>query len=299
MSPRIERAFEDLQRAGRKALVAYLCVGDPSLEESADLAEAAVAAGADILELGVPFSDPTADGPAIARASQRAIRAGATITRVIEIAARIRARVAAPLVLFGYYNPIAVTGEERVITLARDAGVDALLVVDLPPEEGQGLRAAARAAGMAIIPLITPTTDPARALRVIHPAGTTTGDSRPALSATPNADPGPTVIRAAASQGFIYYVAVTGVTGSSQAGHAQASREAAGLRDRFGLPVVVGFGIDGAASAREAAGPREGGASGIVVGTALVKAIEGASTPTSRRAAVQSLLGELRGALDG
>jgi tryptophan synthase alpha chain len=271
MSARLDRCFADLQQAGRKALVAYLCVGDPSLEESVDLAEAAVLAGADVLELGVPFSDPTADGPAIARASRRAIERGATITRVIEVAAAVRARVAAPIVLFGYYNPIAVTGEARVVALAAEAGVDALLVVDLPPEEGAGLRAAAAAAGIALIPLIAPTTSAARAERVIAASG---------------------------GRGFLYYVAVTGVTGSSQAGHALASEEAARLRERFGVPVVVGFGIDGAASAREAAGPRAGGASGIVVGTALVKAIEAAPTPEARTAAVRALISELRGALD-
>lgn len=271
MSARLDRTFDDLRQAGRKALVAYLCVGDPSLEESIDLAEAAVLAGADILELGVPFSDPTADGPAIAQASRRAIQTGATLTRVIEVAAAVRARVAAPIVLFGYYNPIAVTGDARVVALAADAGVDALLVVDLPPEEGHGLRAAATAAGLAIIPLIAPTTDPARAQRILG---------------------------ADAARGFIYYVAVTGVTGSSQAGHTQASEEAARLRERFELPVVVGFGIDGAKSAREAAGPHDGGASGIVVGTALVKAIHAAPTAEARRAAVRALIGELRSALD-
>ncbi len=270
MSARLDRRFDELRAAGRQALVAYLCVGDPSLDESVELAVAAVEAGADLLELGVPFSDPTADGPTIARASRRAIRAGATVTRVIEVAAAVRARVAAPIVLFGYYNPIAVTGEARVVSLAAAAGVDALLVVDLPPDEGPELRAAAAAAGLAVVPLIAPTTGAARAERILgaRPAGT--------------------------PRGFAYYVSVTGVTGSTAAPLADAGAEAAALERRHGLPVVVGFGIDGAARAREAAA---GGAAGIVVGTALVRRIEEGATAEARSASVRALIGELRSAL--
>ena len=159
---RIERTFTALRAARKKALVAYLCMGDPSLAESTELAVIAADAGADLLELGVPFSDPTADGPVIARAATRAIRGGATILKVLEAAALIRARTAVPLVLFTYYNPVLITGEDRVVAEARAAGVDALLVVDLPPEEGGSLRAAAAAAGIAMVPLVAPTSNDAR-----------------------------------------------------------------------------------------------------------------------------------------
>src|SRR5262245_32821569 len=137
---RIDRCFSNLQQQGRKALVAYLCIGDPALDESEGLAQAALDAGADMLELGVPFSDPTADGPSIARASQRAIAAGATVDRVIDVAARIRADSDAPLVLFSYYNPVLVTGEARVIERSSAAGIEGLLVGDLRHEGGSGER---------------------------------------------------------------------------------------------------------------------------------------------------------------
>src|SRR5262249_10941194 len=158
--------------------------GDPSLEASLGLARAAVLGGADVLELGVPFSDPTADGPAIARASERAIRAGSSLTRTIELAAELRKTSQVPIVLFGYYNPIFVLGEERAVSRARAAEIDALLVVDLPPEEGTLLRDAAQKADIAVVPLLAPTSGPSR-------------------------------VRAATARasGFLYYVSVTGVTG--------------------------------------------------------------------------------------
>jgi tryptophan synthase alpha chain len=273
---RLEACFAALRAERKKALVAYLCVGDPSLDASVELAVAAVEAGADILELGTPFSDPTADGPAIARASQRALRNGATLLGVLDVARRVRARVDAPIVLFGYVNPIEVTGAERVVRLAADAGIDALLVVDLPPEEAAGLRGLAASAGLALIPLIAPTTDAARASVIIGAAG---GDGS-----------GP--------RGFVYYVSVTGVTGSGEADFGLASREAEALRTRFGLPVVVGFGIDGPDAARRAAGPRGGGADGVVVGTALVKRVEAGESQETRVAGVRELTRSLRAALD-
>ncbi len=160
---RIESTFALLRASGKKALCAYLCMGDPSLAESIELAVAAAGAGADLLELGVPFSDPTADGPVIARAAMRAIHAGSTLAGVIDAAAAIRARTEVPLVLFTYYNPVLVTGEALVVERAKKAGIDALLLVDLLPEEGAELRAAAAAAGIAFVPLVAPTSDAARA----------------------------------------------------------------------------------------------------------------------------------------
>jgi tryptophan synthase alpha chain len=273
---RLAACFDALRAARRKALVAYLCVGDPSLDESVELALAAVSAGADVLELGVPFSDPTADGPTIARAAGRAIRAGATITAVIDVARRVRARCDAPLVLFSYYNPILITGETEAVARASAAGIDAILVVDLPPEESTSLRRAAETAGVAIVSLLTPTSDERRISAVLAAVGAAKG----------------------APPGFLYYVSMTGVTGSA-APELVAARDAAKvLSQRMDTPVVVGFGIDGGSAAREAAGPFGEGPDGIVVGTALVKAIERGASPGERIAGVKGLVSELRRALD-
>ncbi len=272
---RIDRCFGEIARAGKKALCAYLCIGDPSLEESEGLALAAVEAGADLLELGVPFSDPTADGPTIARAAERAIASGATLTRVIEVAARLRAKVDAPLVLFSYYNPILVTGEERVIALAAEAGIDALLVVDLPPEEAGPLRALAASRGLGIIPLLAPTSDPARVEAVRRAAEPPEG----------------------APRGFVYAISMTGVTGANPSDLSSAAAKAEALREAFGRPVLIGFGIDSGESAKRAAGPVGAGADGVIVGTAIVKRIERGTTPEERVAGVRELVSELRSAL--
>lgn len=261
-------------RTERKPLVAYLCVGDPSVDESVALALACVEAGADVLELGVPFSDPTADGPAIARASQRAIAAGGGLQATLGAARTIRQRLAGTgrdvgIVLFGYYNPIFVAGEARVARLAADAGVDALLVVDLPVEESGTLRAACGEAGVGVVPLLAPTS---RADRVAAVKGVAAGGSVP----------------------FVYYVSVTGVTGAAGVDASGAGGRAAELRASLGVPVVVGFGIDSGDKARAAA--RE--ADGVVVGTALVKAIEAAPSSTARLAAVGALVRDLRAGVD-
>jgi tryptophan synthase alpha chain len=255
---------------GKKVLVTYLCVGDPSVDESVELALACIRSGADVLELGVPFSDPTADGPAIARASQRAIAAGGGLSATLRAARAVRA--AAPevgIVLFGYYNPIFVRGEGRSIADAAEAGVDAMLVVDLPVEESSSLCAAAGARGIGIIPLLAPTS---RAERIA-------------------------AARAATGRGpvpFVYYVSVTGVTGSASLDAREAGRRAAEVQRQVGRPVVVGFGIDSRAKARDAAAQ----ASGVVAGTALVRAIEEGSAPAQRRAAVEALVADLRAGVD-
>jgi tryptophan synthase alpha chain len=252
-----------------KVLIAYLCIGDPNLEESVELARACVRAGADVLELGVPFSDPTADGPVIARASQRAIAHGGGLEATLRAARILRA--AEPevgIVLFGYYNPIFVRGDVRLAREAAEAGVDALLVVDLPIEEGDALREAARGHGVGMIPLLAPTSSGERVAAV----------------------------RKAAARGgmpFVYYVSVTGVTGAAVDAQ-EAGDRAAGLRAELGLPVVVGFGIDSRAKARAAASRSDG----AVVGTALVRAIEDGKTPSERRAAVEALVRELRAGVD-
>jgi tryptophan synthase alpha chain len=260
---RLETLF---RRGERKVLVAYLCVGDPSVDESIELGRTCVRAGADVLELGVPFSDPTADGPAIARASQRAIAAGGGFEATLRAARAIReSDPDVGLVLFGYYNPIFVRGEDRAVEEAARAGVDALLVVDLPVEEATSLRSAARRHAVGVVPLLAPTS---RAARVRATAEAAAEGVAP----------------------FLYYVSVTGVTGSGALDAAEAGRRAGALRDETRLPVVVGFGIDSKAKARDAAAC----ADGVVVGTALVRAIEEGRTPEERKGRVEALMRELR-----
>jgi tryptophan synthase alpha chain len=277
---RIAAVFERRAREGKKVLVTYLCVGDPSVQESIELARACVRAGVDVLELGAAFSDPTADGPAIARASQRAIAAGGgfeatlRVTRELRASPELRALGAegkdVAIVLFGYYNPIFVHGDARAVREAAEAGADGMLVVDLPLEEGAVLRDEAAARGIAIVPLLAPTSSGARvaALSAAKARG------RP--------------------MGFVYYVSVTGVTGTGDADAARAGREAGRLRRDLGLPIVVGFGIDSRDKARAAAAE----ADGVVVGTALVRAIENATSPDARIAAVTHLVAELRAGVD-
>jgi tryptophan synthase alpha chain len=262
---RIDRMFEALGAAKRPALVAYLCVGDPSVEDSTACALAALEAGADMLEVGVPFSDPTADGPVIAAAAYRAIHNGGSLRAALDVVRAVRKTSDAPLVLFTYYNPILAFGEDRLPGVARDAGVDALLVVDLPPEEGAVLRRAAKAAELAFIPLLAPTSDAEREESAFSSAS-----------------------------GFVYYVSLTGVTGAAFGSMEEASRRANALRERAGMPVVVGFGIDSGDKARIL---REHGVSGIVVGTAIVKAIAAGKDTACRVIAVKQLVGELRTAL--
>jgi tryptophan synthase alpha chain len=266
---RIEAAFA----RGRKVLVAYLCVGDPSVEESIALCRACVRGGADVLELGVPFSDPSADGPAIQRASQRAILAGGGLEATLRVSKAVRsAEPDVGIVIFGYYNPLFVYGEARAAKAAAEAGSDALLVVDLPAEESTALREAARPAGIAVVPLLAPTSRPERVALVKEAAGRF---------------PIP----------FVYYVSMTGVTGSGATDAKEAGGRAGQLREALGLPVVVGFGIDSAEKAAAAAGP--GRADGVVVGSAIVRAIEAGRTPEARAAAVERLVRDLRQGLDG
>ncbi len=263
---RIERCFAAL-KGKRPALVAYLCVGDPNVEESLAAARAALEAGADILELGVPFSDPTADGPVIAAASYRAIHHGGSLRAALEVARQLREDGSdAPFVLFSYYNPLFVFGETTLPKAAADAGIDAVLVVDLPPEEGATFRECADDAGLAVIPLIAPTSGEDRERAALERA-----------------------------RGFVYYVSVTGVTGSGEAPLAAAGQAAASLAKRAGLPVAVGFGIDSPEKARLVA---DQGADAVVVGTALVRKIAAAATREQRVTDVKAFVAALRGAID-
>jgi tryptophan synthase alpha chain len=263
---RIENIFARLREQKRTALVPYLCVGDPSVEDSKACALAAVEAGADLLEIGVPFSDPTADGPVIAAAAFRAIHSGGSLRSALEVARAVRQRSDVGIVLFTYFNPIMAFGESKLPAVAREAGVDALLVVDLPPEEGADLRRITREQGLGVIPLLAPTSDAAREKAAF-----------------------------AKASGFVYYVSLTGVTGAANVSMVDASERANALRERAGLPVVVGFGIDSGEKARIA---HAHGVSGIAVGTAVVKAIAGGKDTNDRVARVKALIGELRRGLD-
>jgi tryptophan synthase alpha chain len=264
---RIERRFHELKENKRTALVAYLTIGDPSVEDSIACALAAVRAGADILELGVPFSDPTADGPVIAAASYRAIQNGGSLRAAFTACEAIRKESDAPIILFTYFNPVVAYGEEKAAETASRVGADGFLVVDLPPEEGAVLRAAVAKHSLSIVPLIAPTTDLEREAKVLK-----------------------------GTSGFVYYVSVTGVTGTNVAPLADSGQRAAELSARSKLPVVIGFGIRTAENARDAAAS---GVDGVVVGTEIVRTIAAASGGREGRVrAVEELIRSLRTGLD-
>ena len=237
----IGRAFADAKAEGRAALVLYICGGDPSLAATTELL---LAAGeyADVVELGVPFSDPSADGPTIQKASERALKGGATLFGVLDSLSQARERgFNTPVVLFGYYNPIFCLGESAVIEKAKAAGVSGFLVVDLPTEEATDFVAELRAARLSFVPLIAPTSDARR-------------------------------VRAAAALGddFLYYVSMTGVTGSALVDLDEAAQRASRLETETGRPVALGFGVQSADDVRRVSAY----ASGVVVGSALVRAHE-------------------------
>ena len=267
MTDRLDKKFDDAAAKKTPLLVAYVCVGDPDVESSVKIALACVAAGADILELGVPFSDPTADGPAIARASQRAIAAGGGLKATLRAAKEVRAATDTPIVLFGYYNPILVHGEAKTVDEAADAGVDALLIVDLPLDEGKELRERALSRSIPVVPLVTPasTAERLEQIRALDRSQT----------------------------GFIYYVSVTGVTGTAHADLGRAGTEAARVRGIVNAPVVVGFGVDSAEKAILAAK----GADGVVIGTAIVRRVEIADSLEECATSISQFIGGIRAAL--
>lgn len=241
MSGRIARRFEALKREGRGGLVTFLTAGDPNHRTSSAILDALPGAGADIVELGMPFSDPMADGPAIQAANLRALANGASLAKTLELARAFRARHAdTPLVLMGYYNPIYSMGVERFAAAAREAGVDGLIVVDLPPEEVDELKDHAIRAGLDIVRLATPTSDDARLDRILEGAS-----------------------------GFIYYVAVAGITGTKSADRGSIEKAVQRIRRHTKMPVAVGFGIRTPEQAAEAASL----ADAAVVGSALVQEI--------------------------
>lgn len=239
MSDRISNTFQKLKKKGRKAFVGYLTAGDPDMHRSEADIRAAIRHGVDILELGVPFSDPTADGPVIQAASQRSLAAGTNLSKVLALVKRLRRDTDVPIILFGYANPFYSYGYKRLCTDAAAAGADGLLIVDIPFEESGELNAFAQPLGLSIISIIAPTTPQQRARRILTGA-----------------------------TGFVYYIMVTGVTGARTKVSSGIGRHMAILRRATRLPVVVGFGISNGSQARIAATS----ADGAVVGSALVKA---------------------------
>jgi tryptophan synthase alpha chain len=238
--PRIKEAFARAKAQNRAAFVAYLCAGDPDFDASLAACRTVVAAGADILELGVPFSDPLADGLTNQLAAQRALESGMTVARVFELAARVRESSAVPIVLYTYYNLVFSNGVENFVRAASAAGVDAMLTLDLPPEEAQEAAAASRTHGLDTVCIVAPTTPDSRLPRI-----------------------------AAAATGFIYYVSREGVTGVREQLAGGIPEAVARIRRHSKLPVAVGFGI----STREQVAQAAAHADGVVVGSALVNVI--------------------------
>ncbi|MDR7035272.1 tryptophan synthase alpha chain [Methylobacterium sp. BE186] len=238
MTSRIEATFARCRAEGRAALVTYVMAGDPDPETSLKVLEALPRSGADIVEFGLPFTDPMADGPAIQAAGLRALKAGQNVAGTLDLVRRFRAgNAGTPVILMGYYNPIHTYGVERFLADAIGAGVDGLIVVDLPPEEDDELCLPALAKGLAFIRLATPTTDERRLPAVL-----------------------------ANTAGFVYYVSITGITGTATPDFGRVSDAVARIRRHTDLPVVVGFGVKTGAHAAAIAR----GADGVVVGSALV-----------------------------
>lgn len=238
---RIDAKFAELRKAGRKAFVTYVMAGDPDYDRSLDVVRGLPGAGVDIIELGLPFTDPMADGPTIQLAGQRALEAGQTLQKTLDLARAFREDDdTTPIVLMGYYNPIYSRGVERFLTEAKDAGIDGLIVVDLPPEEDDELCIPAQKAGLNFIRLATPTTDDKRLPKVLTN-----------------------------TSGFVYYVSITGITGSAAAEATDVGPEVARIKAATDLPVIVGFGIRTPEASQRIASV----ADGAVVGSAIVDRI--------------------------
>jgi len=257
---RIDDTFARLKTEGKKAFVAYVMAGDPDYETSLAVVKALPAAGVDIIELGMPFTDPMADGPTIQLAGQRALEGGQTLDKTLQIARELRKDdQQTPIVMMGYYNPIYSRGVDTFLVQAKKAGVDGLIIVDLPPEEDDELCIPAQAAGLNFIRLATPTTDDKRLPKVLQN-----------------------------TSGFVYYVSITGITGAAEAQAADVAPEVARIKAQTDLPVIVGFGI----KTPEAAESIAAIADGCVVGSAIVSEIA-AGKP------VAEVAGFVKGLADG
>jgi tryptophan synthase alpha chain len=272
MTTRIDRRFAALKEEGRAALVTFVTAGDPDYATSLAILKAAPAAGADVVELGMPFTDPMADGPAVQASSLRALKSGQTLRKTLDLVRAFRAAADdTPIVLMGYYNPIYIYGVDRFLADAESAGVDGLIVVDLPAEEDDELCVPALKAGLNFVRLATPTTDDKRLPAVL-----------------------------ANTSGFVYYVSITGITGAATPQFNKVAQAVARIKRHTDLPIAVGFGVKNADHARTIAQ----GADGVVVGSALVEAVRtsldanGKATPRTV-GAVTSLIAELADGVRG
>lgn len=261
---RIKQKFRELRARGEAALVPFVVAGDPDLDTTRRLVVELEARGADLIEIGVPFSDPMADGTANQRSLARGLGAGASIAAILSMISELRTQTGIPLILYGYYNPIFHYGCERLCADAARAGVDALLVVDLPPEEAQELKRPARASGLDIIQLLAPTTPLERSRKIARSAS-----------------------------GFLYYVSVTGVTGARTHLDSDLSAHIRELRSVTSLPIGVGFGISTPAQAAEVARV----ADAVVVGSAISLLIEAHTKSGDVIAAVGGLVGAMKDAM--
>lgn len=262
---RIQKAFQRLDGEGRKALIPFITAGDPDADLTLPLMQALVEAGADIIELGVPFSDPMADGPTIQRASERALAKGMTLRKVLQLVSAFRTvDDKTPVVLMGYANPIEAMGLEKFAEKAAQSGVDGVLVVDYPPEEAEKFGAAMKAHGMDPIFLIAPTSSAERIAQVAQIAS-----------------------------GYVYYVSLAGVTGSGALNVDAVAEKLPAIRDKTGLPVGVGFGIRDAATASRIAAF----ADAVVVGSRIIEEIE-KSTAEAACANVMALVADIRRGVD-
>jgi tryptophan synthase alpha chain len=254
---RIDAKFAELTAAGKKAFVAYIMAGDPDYDTSLEVLKGLPDAGVDVIELGLPFTDPMADGPTIQLAGQRALEAGQTLQKTLDMAAEFRkGDNTTPIVLMGYYNPIFNRGVDTFLADAKEAGIDGLIVVDLPPEEDEELCIPAQKAGLNFIRLATPTTDDARL---------------------------PTVLQN--TSGFVYYVSITGITGAAAAQAADVAPEVARIKAKTDLPVIVGFGIRSPETSESIASV----ADGCVVGSAIVGELASGKPVSEVLAFVKSL----------
>lgn len=254
---RIDDTFARLKASGQKAFVSYTMAGDPDYDTSLQIMRGLPAAGVDIIELGLPFTDPMADGATIQLAGQRALDGGMTLSKTLQLARDFRAQdTTTPIVLMGYYNPIYSRGVDTFLTDAKDAGIDGLIVVDLPPEEDDELCLPAQAAGLNFIRLATPTTDDARLPKVLTN-----------------------------TSGFVYYVSITGITGAAAPQATDVAPEVARIKAATDIPVIVGFGI----TTPEAAQTIASVADGCVVGSAIVSKIAAGAAPEDVLAFVKTL----------
>ncbi len=263
---RIDTTFQKLAAQNKKALVGFISAGDPDYATSLEIIKSACSAGLDIIELGVPFSDPTCDGPVIQRASQRALKTGASLTSTLRLASDLRKVTDTPIVMFSYYNPVFKYGLERLAHDAKAAGVDGMLVVDLPPEEAGPLSKALEGTDIHIIRLAAPTTTPERLKKLVNGAG-----------------------------GFLYLISRLGVTGTGGLDFDEIRKHAAQVKAVSPLPVCLGFGISTGEDARALAPS----ADGLIVGSAFEKIIEANLRSPDLPIRVAALVRELRAAMDG